>query len=79
VAEPKRESGVLSGARQRSLRFVVALGLVIYEAVIYQGPPRWVLLGVYLTMMGLPIAEWGDELRTRATAALDAKRGDEAA
>lgn len=57
-------SGVL-----RTLRFVVALALIVYEAVLYDGPPRWVLLGVYLTMMGLPIAEWGDDLRRAATGA----------
>jgi hypothetical protein len=60
-------SFVLPAAVQRTVRFVVALGLIIYEAVIYEGSPRLLLLGVYLTMMGLPVAEWGDELRRAAS------------
>jgi hypothetical protein len=50
---------------QRTVRFFVALGLLIYEAVIYQGAARWHLLLLYGTMMGLPIAELGDQLRRR--------------
>lgn len=62
----RRRSLVLTAPVQRTVRFVVALVLVIYEATIYDGEPRWLLLGVYLTMMGLPIAEWGDEVRRAA-------------
>lgn len=69
-----RERGASSAALQRAARFVVALVLIVYEAVIYEGEPRWLLLAVYLTMMGLPVAEAGDELRR---AALRRLRGDE--
>jgi hypothetical protein len=34
--------------------WVVALGLIIYEAVIYQGDPRFALLTLYAGMLGLP-------------------------
>lgn len=64
---PGHRSFILTAAAQRTVRFVVALVLVIYEATIYPGDPRWLLLGVYLTMMGLPVAEWGDEIRRAAT------------
>lgn len=56
----------MPAAVQRTLRFLVALALVIYEATLYHGTPRWLLLGVYLTMMGLPIAERVDEVRRAA-------------
>ena len=51
---------------QRTVRFLVALGLLIYEATIHQGEARWHLLLLYGTMMGLPIAELGDQVRRRA-------------
>lgn len=51
---------------QRTVRFVVALGLLIYEAAVYAGDDiRWHLIVVYAAMMGLPIAELGDELRRK--------------
>ena len=39
------------------LRYAVALtalGLIIYEAVLYRGEPRWSLLVVYTAMLGIP-------------------------
>jgi hypothetical protein len=59
---------------QRTVRFFVALGLLIYEAVLYHGAVRWHLLLLYGTMMGLPIAELGDQLRRQPRGA---ERGDD--
>jgi len=61
-----RRTFSISAASQRSLRFLVALGLLIYEAIGHDGEPRWLLIAIYGTMMGLPLAEYGDELRRRA-------------
>lgn len=58
---------MITGPAQRSIRFTVALGLLIYEAVGYSGDTvRWHLIVLYATMMGLPLAEIGDELRRRS-------------
>lgn len=32
----------------------VALGLIIFEAIIYPGPPRYALLILYTALLGLP-------------------------
>ena len=58
----RRRSFSISAATQRSARFLVALGLIVYEATVRQGEPRWLLLALYGTMMGLPLAERADEL-----------------
>lgn len=50
-------------AAQRTARFVVALALLVYEATIYDGQPRWVLVVIYGAMMGLPLANLADDLR----------------
>jgi hypothetical protein len=55
----------LGANAQRTARFIVALALIIYEATIYHGEARWHLILVYGTMMGLPLAELGDEVRRR--------------
>lgn len=73
----ERSRLVISAAAQRSVRFAVATGLVIYEAVFFDGEPRWVLLAVYLTMMGLPIAERADELRRQSLDKMRAAFADE--
>lgn len=58
---------VITGPVQRSVRFAVALALLIYEALWYQGDVvRWHLIVLYATMMGLPLAELGDEIRRRS-------------
>ena len=57
----------IGAGAQRSIRFLVALGLLIYEATWYDGGDvRWHLILIYGTMMGLPLAELGDEVRRRA-------------
>jgi hypothetical protein len=56
----------IGAGAQRTVRFFVALGLLIYEATIHAGEARWHLLLLYGTMMGLPIAELGDQVRRRA-------------
>lgn len=48
---------------QRSILFVAGLGLLVHEAVIRSGEPRWSLLVVYAGMMGLPLALHADDLR----------------
>lgn len=50
-------------ALQRSILFLVGLGLLIYEAVMHVGEPRWPLLVVYAGMMGMPLALKADDLR----------------
>lgn len=65
-AKPRRTIGPLSVATQRSMRFMVALGLLIYEAVVREGPTRWEFLVVYCGMMGLSIANRADDLRRMA-------------
>lgn len=66
-----RRNTSISAATQRSVRFFVALGLLIYEAVLFEGEPRWLLIAIYGTMMGLPLAEFGDEVRRRAIGTTD--------
>lgn len=66
----------MPAAVQRTVRFVVAVGLVVYEATIHPGEPRLLLLGVYLTMMGLPVAEGADALRRAATKKLAAEEDE---
>jgi hypothetical protein len=46
---------------------VVGLGGIVYEALFHQGEPRWALLVVYLTLLGLPAALGLDALRERVT------------
>jgi hypothetical protein len=41
---------------------------ILYEAVIYDGEPRWPLLTVYITLLGLPGALGLDALKERLTA-----------
>lgn len=41
------------GARDPFI-WVVALGLIVYEAVWYPGDPRFQLLSMYAGMLGLP-------------------------
>lgn len=63
--ERRRRTPAISPAVQRTFRFVVALGLVTYEAILHDGEPRWLLVMLYATMMGLPLAELGDDFRRR--------------
>lgn len=53
-----------STAAQRSARFFVALALLVYEATWYDGEPRWLLIVAYGAMMGLPLANLADDMRT---------------
>jgi uncharacterized membrane protein YobD (UPF0266 family) len=41
--------------------FLVAIALIIYEAILHEGPERWGLLTLYATMLGLPIVLRHDE------------------
>lgn len=75
MPERRRLGFSMPAAVQRTVRFVVALGLVIYEAVIHDGEPRPLLLGLYLTMMGLPVAEGADALRRAAMRRLQPPEG----
>lgn len=45
--------------------YVVGVSGIIYEAVIYSGPPRWPLLAVYMALAGIPGAVGLDSLRKR--------------
>lgn len=64
----RRRSFIITGPAQRTVRFLVALALLVYEAVWYQGDVvRWHLIVLYGTMLGLPLAELGDEIRRRGS------------
>lgn len=66
--ERRPRSLVLSAGTQRTLQFLVGLGLVIYEAVIREGETRWPFLVFYAGMMGMPLAERADEMRQSSAA-----------
>lgn len=74
---PRRRSLIISAATQRSVRFVAALALLTFEAVAHHDNPQWLLIAIYGTMMGLPIAEFGDEVRRRATGVSRAEEVDD--
>lgn len=67
MEDRRRRSFVLSTSAQRTIRFLVGLGLVIYEAVIRVGETRWPFLVFYAGMMGMPLAERADDLRRAAS------------
>lgn len=64
MTPPRRPRFDLSVSAQRTARFIVGLGLIVYEAVWYPGEPRWLLIVAYSAMMGLPLANIADEVRT---------------
>jgi hypothetical protein len=58
----------LSFQRIRDVLFLmVGLAGIVYEALFYRGEPRWPLLVVYLTLLGLPGALGLDALREKVT------------
>lgn len=75
ATRPRRTLALHSPVTQRTVRFLVGLGLLIYEAVIYQGETRWPLLVVYGGMMGLPFAEKADDLRRLAMSGREEEGG----
>jgi hypothetical protein len=54
---------ILSVGAERAIRFLVGLGLLIYEAAFYPGAPRPVLVVLYGGMMGLSLANVADDVR----------------
>lgn len=48
---------------QKGILFIVGLSLLVYEALLHGGEPRWHLLMVYAGMMGFPLAVRADEIR----------------
>lgn len=58
-----RRTWIITTPVQRSIRFVVGIGGVIYELAIRDGEPRWLALLVCTAFAGLPIANFGDDAR----------------
>lgn len=52
-------------ALQRTILFVAGLGLMIWEATVYDGPTRWHFIVAYFGMMNLPLPLLADDLRRR--------------
>lgn len=56
---------VIGISLQRTLRFLLGIGLFINEAL--KPMPSWELLMVFGTIMGSPLANYGDDLRRAVT------------
>lgn len=65
----------LTPLMERTLRFLGGLGLVVYEAVVREGEPRWPLLLLYSLMMGSPLVNRADEIRRETMDRLVGKDG----
>ncbi len=52
---------------QRSILFLAGLGLLIFEAAVRVGEPRWPLLVVYAGMMGSPLSLRADDIKAAIT------------
>jgi hypothetical protein len=65
----KRGAGSRVQTARDWLFLLVGLVGIVYEAVLYAGMPRWPLLVVYLTLLGLPGALGLDTVHDRLTKA----------
>lgn len=60
---PPRRSWSLSAATQRTLIFLLGLGMLVGEATIHHSNVQWPIVIAALTLLGFPIPSLIDEAR----------------